>query len=94
VSPLAVPPFSHLIRNIFSGTQNAKNSKNDHADASDINHAHFSDPRSNQRLALSAVPAMKSDSRPDPHIDFGLRNNCSDVTPLGGRGEFAAAYIP
>lgn len=41
ISPLAVPPSSHLIRDIFSSTQKGKNSKNDYADASDINYTHF-----------------------------------------------------
>jgi hypothetical protein len=51
-SPLAVPPPSHLIRDIFSGTQKAKNSKYDYADASDINYAHFSVPRVSQRMQI------------------------------------------
>jgi hypothetical protein len=48
-SPLTVPPSSHFIRDIFSGTQKARTARNDYADASDINDTHFSVPRVNHR---------------------------------------------
>jgi hypothetical protein len=48
VSPLAVPQPSHFTHDIFSGTCEAKNSKNDHGHAPDINDTHFSVPRANQ----------------------------------------------
>jgi hypothetical protein len=43
-----VSPLSHFTRDIFSGTYEAKNGKNDHSHAPDINDTHFSAPRANQ----------------------------------------------
>jgi hypothetical protein len=49
---LAVSSSSHLTRDIFSGTQKAKNSKDDRANASDINDTHFSVRRAGQRIHI------------------------------------------
>jgi len=44
VVPLAVVPSSPFTHDVFSGTCEAKNRKNDHGHPSNINDAHFSVP--------------------------------------------------